>query len=82
LRRMKVDGATVHGFRSGLRDWAGYCTHFPREVAEAALAHAAGDQTERAYRRSDALGKRRELMAAWGDYLELGADKKIASTNS
>jgi integrase len=82
LRRMKVDGATVHGFRSGLRDWAGDCTHFPREVAEAALAHAAGDQTERAYRRSDALGKRRELMAAWGDYLELGADKKIASTNS
>jgi integrase len=38
LRRMNVD-ATPHGFRSSFRDWAGDLTTFPREVAEAALAH-------------------------------------------
>ena len=69
LRRMKIDGATVHGFRSSFRDWCGGETTFPREVAEAALAHVAGDQTELAYRRGDALEKRRALMEAWATYL-------------
>jgi integrase len=64
LRRMKVD-ATVHGFRSAFRDWAGESTAFPREIAEAALAHLVGDEVERAYRRGDALEKRRGLMDAW-----------------
>jgi integrase len=68
LRRMKADSVTVHGFRSSFRDWAGEVTMFPREVAEAALAHTAGDATERAYRRGDALEKRRELMEAWASY--------------
>jgi integrase len=69
LRRMKVGGATVHGFRSAFRDWCGEETHFPREIAEAALAHVTGDKTELAYRRGDALEKRRALMDAWGAYL-------------
>jgi integrase len=69
LRRMKVD-VTVHGFRSAFRDWAGERTHFPREVAEAALAHLVGDEVERAYRRGDALEKRRKLMEAWAGFLE------------
>jgi integrase len=56
---------TVHGFRSSFRDWAAEETNFQREVAEAALAHAVGDAVERAYRRGDALEKRRALMAAW-----------------
>ncbi|AHY50544.1 MULTISPECIES: tyrosine-type recombinase/integrase [Bradyrhizobium] len=68
LRRLKVD-ATVHGFRSSFRDWAGDATDFPRELAEAALAHLVGDETERAYRRGDALKRRRELMEAWAEYL-------------
>ena len=69
LRRMNVANATVHGFRSSFRDWAGECTSFPREVAEAALAHVVGDDTERAYRRGDALEKRRKLMEAWAGFL-------------
>lgn len=69
LRRMKLTDITVHGFRSGFRDWCGDATTFPREVAEAALAHKVGDAVERAYRRSDALEKRRKLMQAWSDYL-------------
>jgi integrase len=68
LRRMKVDD-TVHGFRSSFRDWAGEASSFAREIAEAALAHTVGDATERAYRRGDALEKRRELMVAWATYL-------------
>ncbi|MET4846922.1 tyrosine-type recombinase/integrase [Bradyrhizobium japonicum] len=71
LRRLKVD-ATVHGFRSSFRDWAGDATDFPRELAEAALAHLVGDETERAYRRGDALARRRELMEAWAAYLVSG----------
>jgi integrase len=68
-----VTGATVHGFRSSFRDWAGEETSFPREIAEQALAHATGDATERAYRRGDALAKRRALMEAWANYCEPGA---------
>jgi integrase len=69
LRRAKSE-FTAHGFRSSFRDWAGNETAFPRELAEAALAHAVGDQTERAYRRSDALARRRELMDAWARHCE------------
>jgi integrase len=68
LRRMKVD-VTAHGFRSSFRDWSGEVSSFPREVAEAALAHTVGDQTERAYRRGDALEKRRKMMDAWADFV-------------
>ncbi len=67
LRRMDV-GVTVHGFRSSFRDWAGEMTDTPREVAEAALAHTVGNSAELAYRRGDALAKRRVLMEAWGSY--------------
>lgn len=69
LRRMDLKPAvTVHGFRSSFRDWAGEATDFPRELAEAALAHTVGDPVERAYRRGDALLKRREMMNAWYNY--------------
>ncbi len=70
LRRMNLDSVTVHGFRSAFRDWAGNETHFAREIAEAALAHVIGDAAERAYRRGDALEKRRALMEAWANYCE------------
>lgn len=69
LKRMNVDNATVHGFRSSFRDWAGDATDHPREVAETALAHVVGDATERAYRRGDAFAKRRLLMTEWNSYL-------------
>lgn len=68
MHRMKIDGVTVHGMRSAFRDWCGDQTNFPREIAEAALAHSVGSDVERAYRRSDALEKRRALMQSWADY--------------
>ncbi|MDR6332579.1 integrase [Xanthobacter flavus] len=71
MRRLKSE-MTVHGFRSSFRDWAGEETAFPREIAEAALAHTVGDATERAYRRADALEKRRKLMEAWASFVGSG----------
>jgi integrase len=68
LLRMKVEDATVHGFRSAFRDWAAECANFANEVCEAALAHAIENGVEAAYRRGDLLEKRRELMDAWTTY--------------
>ena len=68
LRRMERADLTAHGFRSTFRDWAAERTAFAREVAEAALAHAVGDATERAYARGDLFDKRRKLMEAWAGY--------------
>ncbi len=70
MRRMGRGEYTVHGFRSSFRDWAGDETTFQREVAEAALAHVVGDDAEQAYRRGDALTKRRALMQVWQEYLD------------
>jgi integrase len=67
IKRHTALRATTHGFRSTFRDWAGDATDFPRELAEAALAHVLGE-VERAYRRGDALEKRRQLMEAWAKY--------------
>jgi integrase len=77
LRRMGVSDITVHGFRSAFRDWAGNETHFARELAEAALSHVIGDKAEQAYRRSDALDKRRKLMDAWANYCEPKAGSNV-----
>lgn len=68
LRRMERHEITVHGFRSTFRDWAAEQTSFPREVAEAALAHVLRDKTEAAYQRGDLFEKRRKLMVAWAGY--------------
>jgi len=79
LIRLGVD-VTAHGFRSSFRDWAGEVSTFPREVAEAALADTVGDATERAYRRGDALEKRRRLMNAWAAFLARGGAKQANVT--
>ncbi len=68
LRRMKRHDLTAHGFRSTFRDWVGEHTSFPRELAEAALAHVLESKTEAAYSRGDALDKRRAMMTAWGAF--------------
>jgi integrase len=77
-----MGGETVHGFRSSFRDWAGDVAHAPREIAEEALAHAVGNQTERAYRRGDALDQRRKLMDAWSAYVEGEAGANVVELNS
>ncbi|MBM1585387.1 tyrosine-type recombinase/integrase [Sulfitobacter mediterraneus] len=76
LRRMKIEGVTVHGFRSTFRDWAGEVANVPREVAEKSLAHSVGSDVERAYARSDLLEKRRGLMARWSDFVS-GSSRNV-----
>jgi integrase len=70
---------TAHGFRSSFRDWAGNETLFSRELAEHALAHVIGDKAEQAYRRSDALARRRELMDAWAKHCEGAAGENVVA---
>ena len=68
LKRMGID-ATVHGFRSSFRDWCGDYTNYPRDLAEQCLAHGADDPVEAAYRRGDALERRREIMNEWSKFI-------------
>ena len=68
MRRMKLD-EVPHGFRSTFRDWAGEKTNYPRELAEQALAHTLTNKVEAAYRRGDALDKRREMMSEWAAHI-------------
>ncbi len=75
LRRQKQE-ITVHGFRSSFRDWAAEETNFPQWLAQTALSHVVGDETERAYRRGDALEKRREMMTAWERFCLAGEESK------
>jgi integrase len=79
LRRMNIEDATVHGFRSTFRDWAAECTKFPNEVCEAALAHAIENKAEAAYRRGDLFDKRRKLMDAWAAYCATPKNGKIVA---
>jgi len=62
--------ADVHGFRTSFRTWAQEQTNFPREMAEAALAHVNKDKVEAAYARSDVFDKRRKMMERWASYLD------------
>lgn len=68
LRRLGLP-YTMHGFRASFRTWGMEATSYPDEMLEFALAHVVGDQTVRAYARSDMVAKRRQLMQDWADYL-------------
>jgi integrase len=70
-----IDGRTKepivsHGFRSTFRDWCAEQTNFPREIAEACLAHIVGNKVETAYLRTDHFEKRRRLMDEWAKYCQ------------
>jgi integrase len=69
LLRLMVDQGhdeKPHGFRSSLRSWA--ADHaWPREHAEAALAHGLS-RVEASYQRSDTVEARRKMMVAWAEW--------------
>lgn len=67
MRRMGLT-CVPHGFRSTFRDWCGERTNYPRELAEQALAHILSNKVEAAYRRGDALEKRRDMMQRWAEF--------------
>ena len=72
LRRVLADlgvDATVHGFRSSLRDW---CAEHgvARECAESCLAHRTGSSVEQAYARSDLYERRKaEVTDPYGAFV-------------
>ena len=61
---------TAHGFRATFRTWAEEVATFPHAVIEQAMGHQVGTQVERAYRRTDVLDKRRQLMDTWAQWCE------------
>ena len=67
VRRMGVNNATVHGFRSSLREWAGEATGHDADIAEVALSHRFGG-TRGSYQRGSLFAKRRLLMNDWDRY--------------
>ena len=70
LRRLGRTNITVHGFRSSFRDWVWEETEFPHELAEQALAHTVQNKAEAAYRRGDAIERRRAMMNAWANFCQ------------
>jgi integrase len=71
LERMGRRGAiTSHGFRSSFSDWASEVSPYSSELRETALAHTIANKAEAAYRRGDALEKRRTMMEAWAQWCE------------
>jgi integrase len=68
MQRMGREDGTVHGFRSCFSDWAHEQTAHSSHTIEIGLAHAVGNEIERAYRRKDMLAKRVRLMAEWARF--------------
>lgn len=75
LKRMKIENATIHGFRSSFRDWGSEATMTPDAVLEMCLAHKVGDATVQAYARSDLFEKRRIVMDQWAAFLTARPDE-------
>jgi integrase len=72
--------ASPHGFRATFRSWcADHGVEF--EVAESALAHAAGGVV-RAYQRSAMTERRRPLMADWAVFLSGETSNNVVAFNT
>lgn len=80
LKRMKLD-VVPHGFRSTFRDWTSERTHYPRDVAEMALAHTIKSKVEAAYRREDLLPKRALMMQDWANFIGTAKSADVISIN-
>ena len=63
-------GATVHGMRAAFRTWVTEQTDARTDVAEMALAHVVGSETQRAYDRSQRFYFRQVLMEDWGLWVD------------
>lgn len=68
MKRMGVEGITLHGFRSTFKDWCTENMIGEWEASEMALAHTVGNAVERAYARSDLFDQRIILMQQWADF--------------
>ena len=60
---------TLHGFRSTGRSWMAV-NGYDFAASEYCLAHRVENATQASYQRYDYLEQRREIMQAWGDFVE------------
>jgi integrase len=70
---------TVHGFRTTFRTWAQEETDYEEEIVEHCLHHITGDDAEKAYKRGEALKKRRNVMQAFADFATQPPRKNVTS---
>lgn len=77
MRRLNAKPFTVHGFRATFKDWCSDETSFQWEIVEGSLSHKVGNATAQAYRRTDALEKRRQVLQAWASYCDGDKSDKI-----
>jgi integrase len=70
---------TAHGFRAAFRTWAEEVATVPHAVVEQAMGHQVGGKVERAYRRTDLIEKRRQLMDAWARHCDSGTGGNLLS---
>ena len=72
LRAMGLDGdeVTGHGFRATARTLLDEVLKYRPDWVEAQLGHNVRDPLGRSYNRTTFLPERREMMQAWGDYLD------------
>jgi integrase len=68
LKRLGRSDITVHGFRSTFSDWSHEQTAHSTHTIEISLAHAVGNDVEKAYRRGPMLQKRVRLMDDWAKF--------------
>ncbi|UGA43759.1 integrase family protein [Bradyrhizobium quebecense] len=69
LKTNDGNGFTVHGFRSSFSDWVIDATSYGADLADMCIAHLTRGKVRAAYQRSPQLEKRREIMAAWSDFV-------------
>jgi integrase len=60
---------TIHGFRASFSSWCYDKMEFPEELVAKCLAHQS-TKVIGAYRRTDALERRRGIMEAWASYCQ------------
>jgi integrase len=70
---------TVHGFRTTFRTWAQEETDYEEEIVEHCLHHITGDDAEKAYKRGEALKRRRIVMQAFADFATQPPRKNVTS---
>ncbi|OSQ44671.1 integrase [Marivita geojedonensis] len=73
--------AVPHGLRSTFKDWTAE-RGYPSDMSEIALAHKVGSAVERAYRRTDMLERRRDMMASWSQFLRGETVGNVVSLNA
>lgn len=81
LRRAELP-VTVHGFRSSFKTWAVEHAEAPDEWSELALAHVDDNKSRKAYRRTDFLEQRKDLMERWAQFLEGASQQRTVSATA